>query len=131
MPWVLQVTGKASEASAAAQDTAGDAAGRAQKLAGDTYDAAKGSAYDASASGHLAAKDAAAQAGSTWEKAKNVVSDVVDKVRYLAALPAEMQRSHAILLYLMHELQAASCAIFQRKVIFTIQHHSRVVVFIT
>ena len=84
-----QVTGKASDASAAAQDTASDAAGRAQKVAGDTYDAAKGSAYDATASGRLAAKDAAAQAGSTWEKAKNVVSDVVDKVRLAKRLVEE------------------------------------------
>ena len=97
------MTGKASKASAAAQDSASDAAGRAHKVAGDTYDAAsgaagrahkvagdtydaaKGSAYDASASSHLAAKDAAAQAGTTWEKAKNVVADVVDKVRLSAA----------------------------------------------
>lgn len=74
------MTGHASDASAAAQDAASGAAGRAQKVAGDSYDAAKGSAYDATASGRLAAHEAAAQAGSTWEKAKNVVADVVDKV---------------------------------------------------
>lgn len=75
-----QVTGHASDVSAAAQDAASDAAGRAQKVAGDSYDAAKGSAYDATASGRLAAHETAAQAGSTWAKAKNVVADVVDKV---------------------------------------------------
>jgi hypothetical protein len=101
------VTGKASDASAAAQDTAtgaashaqkvagdsyghaqkvaGDSYGHAQKVAGDSYDAAKGTAYDTAASGRLAAHDAAAQAGTTWEKAKNVVADVVDKVGRLPA----------------------------------------------
>ena len=88
------MTGHASDASAAAQDAASDAAGRAQKVAGDSYDAAKGSAYDATASGRLAAHEAAAQAGSTWEKAKNVVADVVDKVSplplFLYFKPEEM-----------------------------------------
>ncbi len=112
------MTGKASDASAAAQDTAtgaashaqkvagdsyghaqkvaGDSYGHAQKVAGDSYDAAKGTAYDTAASGRMAAHDAAAQAGTTWEKAKNVVADVVDKVGRLPAAVCVCQ-GHALI----------------------------------